>query len=185
MWKWLTILLLLSAAPPPAPPARTAVDPAPRSQDDPISCAPPASPRSATPAADDRFAPVFPGWGHYHYPISTHNDSAQFYFDQGLSLYYSYHLTESAASFREAEQKDSRCAMAYWGEALARGPYYNSTYTYKMPSDVPAVLEKMNALASKASAKENFRTALRPVRPFRREIETALMIRASYGDEAI
>lgn len=118
-----------------------------------LSCAPPAnSPVQAD--ADGRFAPPFPGWGHYHYGISTRDDSAQYYFDQGLSLYYSYHLAESIASFKEAEVKDSHCAMAWWGDALAHGPYYNSTYTYKMPSDILPILEKMNALARRASEKE-------------------------------
>jgi tetratricopeptide (TPR) repeat protein len=104
--------------------------------------------------ASGRFAPVFPGWGHYHYRVSTTSDSAQFYFDQGLSLYYSYHLPESAASFREAARRDSGCAMAYWGEALAMGPYYNIAYFYKMPPGVLPVLDEMNALASHANAKE-------------------------------
>ena len=118
-----------------------------------VPCSPP-GPTTISPDADGRYAPVFPGWGHYHYPISTTDDSAQYYFDQGLSLYYSYHLTESAASFKEAEQKDSRCAMTWWGEALAMGPYYNSTYSYKMPVGVLPVLDRMNALAPAATAKE-------------------------------
>jgi tetratricopeptide (TPR) repeat protein len=157
MWRWLIILLLLSPAPPsPRPAAATE----PRLRPDPIiSCAPPIScsppgPEMILPDADGRFAPIFPGWGHHHYPISTKDDSAQFYFDQGLNLYYSYHLPESAASFKEAAVKDSHCAMAYWGEALAMGPYYNSTYTYKMPPWVLPVLDKMNSLASTASSKE-------------------------------
>jgi tetratricopeptide (TPR) repeat protein len=118
-----------------------------------IECAPP-GPAVLAPDADGRYAPVFPGWGHYHYAIATSSDSAQFYFDQGLSLYYSYHLRESAASFREAARRDGRCAMAYWGQALAMGPYYNSTYTYKMSPDVLPVLEQMNSLAPGAGARE-------------------------------
>ena len=165
MWKCLTILLLLFPASLPTwrpanpQPRATALDPHatalnPRSADDPIiSCAPP-GPAAVVADAGGRFAPVFPGWGHHHYPVSTTDDSAQFYFDQGLSLYYSYHLTESAASFREAAFKDSQCAMAWWGEALAMGPYYNNTYTYKMPPWVLPVLDKMNSLASTASPKE-------------------------------
>jgi len=150
MWKCLTILLLLFPSSSPSwAPIR---DPLPR-PDLAISCAPP-GPTTILPDASGRYAPVFPGWGHYHYPVSTTDDSAQFYFDQGLSLYYSYHLTESAASFKEAEQKDSRCAMVYWGEALAMGPYYNSTYTYKMPPGVLPVLDLMNSHASAASPKE-------------------------------
>ena len=118
-----------------------------------VECAPlPAT--HVLPAADGRFAPVFPGWGHYHYPISTFNDSVQFYFDQGLSLYYGYHLTESLASFREAARKDSNCLMAWWGQALAMGPYYNNTYSYKMPADVLPVLATMDRLALAAPARE-------------------------------
>lgn len=113
-----------------------------------VGCGSPGAAVLLPPDADGRYAPVFPGWGHYHYPVSTTSDSAQFFFDQGLSLYYSYHLTEAVASFREAALKDSGCAMAYWGEALAMGPYYNIAYTYKMPPEVLPVLEKMNALSS-------------------------------------
>jgi tetratricopeptide (TPR) repeat protein len=117
-----------------------------------VGCGPAASLPMA--AADGRYAPVFPGWGHYHYAISTKNDSAQYYFDQGLSLYYGYHLTESLASFKEAALKDSNCVMIYWGQALAMGPYYNSTYYYKMTPDVLPVLDRMNALAGTSAARE-------------------------------
>ena len=157
MFKYVTILLLLFTVPSPLwIPGR---DPRPR-PDPAVTCAPPAitcappGPIEILPDAAGRYAPVFPGWGHHHYSVSITDDSAQFYFDQGLSLFYSYHLTESAASFKEAEQKDSRCAMAWWGEALAMGPFYNNTYTYKMPSGVLPVLTKMNSLAPTASAKE-------------------------------
>jgi tetratricopeptide (TPR) repeat protein len=75
------------------------------------------------------------------------------YFNQGLNLYYSYHLTESVASFKEAARFDSTSAMAYWGEALAMGPYYNNYY-YKMPFTVLPVIRKMNRFADAASAKE-------------------------------
>jgi tetratricopeptide (TPR) repeat protein len=125
-----------------------------------IDCAPPitdcapAATAFLHPDAAGHYAPVFPGWGHHHYPISTSVDSAQFYFDQGLSLYYSFHLSEAAASFKEATVKDSGCAMAYWGEALAMGPFYNSTYTYRMPREVLPVLDRMNELSASATAKE-------------------------------
>ena len=118
-----------------------------------IDCSPPGY-AAILPAGDGRYAPVFPGWGHYHYPISTGVDSARYFFDQGLSLYYGYHLPESLASFKEAARKDSDCAMAWWGQALAMGPYYNSTYIYRMPPEVLPVLEKMNGLADRATAKE-------------------------------
>ena len=119
-----------------------------------IDCSPSSGGSELLPDAEGRYAPVFPGWGHYHYAISTSSDSAQYYFDQGLSLYYGYHLTEAVASFKEAALKDSGCAMAYWGQALAMGPYYNSTYTYKQAPGVLPVLDKMNRLADKAPARE-------------------------------
>ena len=117
-----------------------------------IGCGPELT--EAGPDANGRYAPAFKGWGHYHYSISTADDSAQYYFDQGLSLYYGYHLKESLASFREAAVKDSNCAMAYWGQALAMGPNYNNSYYYKEPAQVLPVLGQMRQLSDRASAKE-------------------------------
>jgi hypothetical protein len=91
-----------------------------------------------------KFISILPGWGNYTYPITTKSDSAQIYFNQGLSMYYSYHMKEAIASFKEAAKFDSTCAMLYWGQALAMGPTYNFGYTYKMGSSVPAVIERMN-----------------------------------------
>jgi tetratricopeptide (TPR) repeat protein len=118
-----------------------------------IECAPPLNPQAIHPDENGKYAPVFPGWGHYSYRIRTSNDSTQFFFDQGLSLYYSYHLTEALASFKEAARRDPACTMAYWGQALSMGPYYNS-YSYKMPAAVLPALVKMNQSAASATEKE-------------------------------
>lgn len=118
-----------------------------------IGCAAPVDPTTLRPDVSGRYAPVFPGWGHYHYPVRTTSDSAQLFFDQGLSMYYSYHLTEALASFKEAARQDPGCVMAYWGQALAMGPYYNS-YGYKMPAAVLPVLEQMDRVGSTAAGKE-------------------------------
>ncbi len=107
-----------------------------------------------SPMANGKFVGVLPGWGSYSYPVSTHVDSAQVYFNQGLTLYYSYHMKEATASFKEAARLDSTSAMAWWGQALAGGPYYNAAHTYKMPPGIPAVLARMNALSAYASPKE-------------------------------
>ena len=90
-----------------------------------IGCAPPGSGVVRT-DEQGKFAPLFTGWGHYSYKVHTNSDSAQLYFNQGLNLYYSYHLTEALASFKEAARFDPECTMAYWGQALSMGPYYNS-----------------------------------------------------------
>ena len=118
-----------------------------------VGCGP--APRLSDLRADEQgsFAPALPGWGHYSYKVATGSDSAQFFFNQGLNLYYSYHLTEALASFKEAARRDTACVMAYVGQALAMGPYYNSG-SYKMPSAVLPVLERMDRLAIGITGKE-------------------------------
>ncbi|WP_254560189.1 tetratricopeptide repeat protein [Dyadobacter diqingensis] len=99
------------------------------------------------PSASGKFISPLPGWGTHAYKISTANDSAQFYFNQGLNMYYSYHMKESLASFKEASRFDPGSAMTYWGQALAMGPYYNAAHSYKMPAEIHDVLKNMNEKA--------------------------------------
>src|SRR5215471_12519816 len=117
-----------------------------------IGCAPDAGDNISA-GADGKFINVLPGWGDHAYSISTASDSTQIYFNQGLSMYYSYHQREAVASFKEAARFDSTCAMAYWGQALAMGPPYNGGYSYKMNEDVPDVIQMMNQSAARCSAK--------------------------------
>jgi tetratricopeptide (TPR) repeat protein len=118
-----------------------------------ISCAPGID-EELYAGKDGKFISILPGWGDHAYPISTQSDSAQIYFNQGLSMYYSYHGREAVASFKEAAKFDSSCAMAYWGQALALGPSYNFGYSYKMNKNVPAVITAMNRYTALASPKE-------------------------------
>jgi len=106
------------------------------------------------PAADGKYVTALPGWGNYSYKITTKSDSAQFYFDQGLNMYYSYHMKEALASFKESSRIDPEAAMSYWGQALAMGPYYNAAHSYKMPAEIHEVLQKMNAKVSSSTASE-------------------------------
>src|SRR5271169_5621571 len=76
-------------------------------------------------AQDAGAAPLLIGLGHLHHPITTSNSLVQRYFDQGLTLVYAFNHDEAARSFAYAAQLDPKCAMAYWGIALARGPNYN------------------------------------------------------------
>jgi tetratricopeptide (TPR) repeat protein len=69
--------------------------------------------------------PPVPGAGIYKWKISTTNDSAQFYFNQGINMYYSFHIIEAMASFKKAARFDPGCAMLYWAQALAYGPNIN------------------------------------------------------------
>ncbi|MDB5288119.1 MAG: hypothetical protein JWR05_3068 [Mucilaginibacter sp.] len=91
-------------------------------------CAPPF--RETNPVND---IPALKGWGNYSFKISTPSDSVQFYFNQGLSLYYGFHMIEAYASFTKASRIDSSCAMAWYGKALAMGPTINYPNGYKEP----------------------------------------------------
>ncbi len=103
---------------------------------------------------DGRYIAALPGWGRHSYPVATESDSSQFFFDQGLSLYYGYHFKEAVASFKESARLDPDNAMAYWGQALAMGPYYNSAHLYTKPAGLGDVLAKMNLKAVKSPANE-------------------------------
>lgn len=74
---------------------------------------------------DESDIPPIPGAGSWKWKISTSNDSAQFYFNQGINMYYSFHIIESMASFKKAARFDPDAAMLHWAQALAYGPNIN------------------------------------------------------------
>ncbi len=65
------------------------------------------------------------GLGVYERRIATTSAEAQAYFTQGMQLLFSFTPEDAARSFREAQKRDPACALCYWGEALAWGPYLN------------------------------------------------------------
>lgn len=71
-------------------------------------------------------APKFSGLKGIDFKISTSNQEAQEYFNQGMMLAYGFNHAEAARSFYEATRLDSTCAMAYWGYAYVLGPNYNA-----------------------------------------------------------
>ncbi|MEK9892518.1 MAG: hypothetical protein VW599_08625, partial [Pseudomonadales bacterium] len=72
-------------------------------------------------------APLFDGMSDYSFPISSTEPYVQRYFDQGMVLAFAFNHAESIRSFRAAQRLDPRCAICYWGEALATGPNINVT----------------------------------------------------------
>jgi hypothetical protein len=65
------------------------------------------------------------GLGDLHHPVSTKNEEAQQFFDQGLRLIYDLNHDEAARSFKKAAELDPNPAMAYWGVVEAVGPNCN------------------------------------------------------------
>jgi tetratricopeptide (TPR) repeat protein len=94
-------------------------------------------------------APLLNGLGHLHHPITTSNPLAQRYFDQGLTLVYGFNYDEALRSFGYATKLDPKCAMAYWGIALAQGPNYNEWVIDAAREKMAAeTIQKAVALAS-------------------------------------
>lgn len=69
--------------------------------------------------------PLYDNLGTLHHPISSESRGAQAYFDQGLRLTYAFNHGEAIRAFREAARLDDRCAICWWGVALAYGPNIN------------------------------------------------------------
>lgn len=70
--------------------------------------------------------PLFEGLGEYSFPITSDNDLAQRYFEQGFKLTVGFNHAEAVRSFRYAIKQDENCAMCHWGLAYALGPNYNA-----------------------------------------------------------
>ncbi len=72
-------------------------------------------------------APLFADLGgNVHRKVTTRSATAQRYFDQGLTFVWGFNHEEAIRSFQEVARQDPRCAMAYWGMALAAGPNINN-----------------------------------------------------------
>ncbi len=92
--------------------------------------------------------------GKLHYPITTHNELAQKFFDQGLRFAYAFNHAEALRAFRKAQQLDSECAMCYWGEALVLGPNINAPMEAASVAPAVAAIARAKVLAKKASERE-------------------------------
>lgn len=98
--------------------------------------------------------PLFEELGDHHHPITTNNEQAQRYFDQGLTLAYAFNHDEAVASFQEAARLDPECAMCYWGIAFALGPNINAPMFPQNVEKAWEALELAQQHAPKASARE-------------------------------
>lgn len=97
--------------------------------------------------------PPIPGAGIYKWKVTTRNDSAQFYFNQGINMYYSFHIIEAMASFKKAAKFDPGSAMLQWAQALAYGPNINDVGYAASPEALKAIAIAIELMSS-ASSKE-------------------------------
>ncbi|MDB5278657.1 MAG: hypothetical protein JWR61_3612 [Ferruginibacter sp.] len=96
---------------------------------------------------------ILKGWGNYQWPIASINDSARLFFQQGVNMYYSFHIIEAMASFKKAAQFDSTNAMIWWAQALAYGPNIND-YAYAATPEAFAAAQRAMALSAYCTTKE-------------------------------
>lgn len=123
-----------------------------------------------------------PGWGNYRWNINTSDDSARFYFNQGINMYYAFHIIESMASFKKAGEFDDSNPMIYWAQALAFGPNIND-FEYKESAEALALAQKAKSFSESSSPKEK---ALINAMLVRYNADTSLnraTLNARYGEE--
>jgi len=105
-------------------------------------------------------APLFEGMGDHQHPVTSSDPWVQKYFNQGMVLDFAFNHAESVRSFKAAQALDEKCAMCYWGEALALGPNINVTSNGKAimseqaQLDAYAAIQKAVALKDHASQQE-------------------------------
>src|SRR5262245_20702980 len=117
---------------------------------------PPTEMKAATPAPAfaDSDPPLWDGLGPVTYKISTSSAEAQAYFNQGLRLAYGFNHGEAQRAFRKAQRLAPDCAMCFWGEALVLGPNINLPMQADAIAPAFAAAQKAQALAAKASPRE-------------------------------
>ena len=77
-------------------------------------------------ATGQEAVPLFDGLGGLSRKVTTGSPEAQRYFDQGLAFMYAFNHDEAIRAFRRAGELDPKCAMAFWGVAIANGPHINN-----------------------------------------------------------
>jgi tetratricopeptide (TPR) repeat protein len=98
--------------------------------------------------------PLWDGLGSITYKITTANERAQTYFNQGLRLAYAFNHGEAQRAFRKAQKLDPDCAMCFWGEALVLGPNINLPMQEDAVAPAYAAAQKAKSLAGKTSPRE-------------------------------
>lgn len=101
------------------------------------------------------------GLGTRPFKVSTDNEEAQSYMDQGLAQVYGFQGADAYRSFRKASELDPDLAMAHWGMALALGPDINYGIDPVRNRIAYETIEQAQSLVDNATQKEqDYITAL-------------------------
>jgi tetratricopeptide (TPR) repeat protein len=105
-------------------------------------------------AGADGSVPLLEGLYAIDFPVSTKNEKARAYFNQGLVLTYGFDHSDAEVSFLEAIKYDHDLAMAYWGVAFVLGPNINAPMEKANVYRAYQMVQKALSLVDKASDKE-------------------------------
>ena len=93
--------------------------------------------------------------GPFAFKISSANEEAQQFFDQGMQLMFAFAKVDAVRSFRQSWTRDPDCAICYWGEAWAWGSYLNGPMRpLEAPHAYAAVQKALDLAELHASARE-------------------------------
>jgi tetratricopeptide (TPR) repeat protein len=122
-----------------------------------------------------------PGAGKYQWKIATTSDSAQFYFNQGINMYYGFHIIEAMASFKKAARFDGESPMVWWAQALAYGPNINDM-GYSASPEALEVTQKAVSLLAKATPVEKTLIEAMQVRYSNDSLQSRAVLNQAYAD---
>ena len=92
--------------------------------------------------------------GDLHHPLTTTNEMAQRFFDQGLTFIFAFNHDAAIRSFNRALEYDPNLAMAHWGIGLSLGPNINLPVSPEAEKAAYDATQKAVALSAKASEAE-------------------------------
>lgn len=95
------------------------------------------------------------GVGNSRLEISTDNEKAQRFFDQGVSLLHDFWWFEAYRSFRHATELDPDAAMPWWGVYMAADGMANLSEEER-DEQLEIAVEKMTGLRDNASEREQY-----------------------------
>lgn len=112
------------------------------------------TPTAGSPTVTGAGEPLYDNLGNLTYPITTANELAQKYFDQGLRWTYAFNHAAAQRAFQEARRQDPQCAMCYWGEAFVLGPNINAPMEEAAANPARVAITKAQELAHHAGERE-------------------------------
>jgi tetratricopeptide (TPR) repeat protein len=106
------------------------------------------------PAPGHPVAPRLQNLGVHTFPVTTRDERAQRFMNQGLNLVYGFNHAEAGRAFAEAARLDPTLAMAWWGQALVLGPNINALMDPANEATARDLVQKAVALKASASPRE-------------------------------